>query len=181
MAYAPVTCFLLEPLGEWVHHARFDCPVGHEDRLDLGEGPTSDSRPDFEAVAWPSTCPTCDVDMDYDGHGFRSTGSVQRYRRVDTGEVRLGVVAFGPGAMFTSDVGRKSLAVILPNGLTWHIDSRASNCGRPDDDVHRCWVRHGEPPSVTVDKEGDTCVAGGGSIQSGDYHGRLLGGVLVEV
>lgn len=188
MAYGPVTCFWIEPTGEWVHSGHAECPAGHEHTLDLGTGPTSDSRPKFEDVAWPEPCPTCNMPMDYDDAGWRSTGSVRYYRRVDTGEVRLGIMAFGPGAMWDNALshGRKGddgrgLAVILPNGDTWHIDSRASNCGRPDDDLHRCWVRHGEVPQITVDKDGNTCPAGGGSIQAGDYHGRLLGGVLVEV
>jgi lambda family phage portal protein len=52
-------------------------------------------------------------------------------------------------------------------GGTWDIDGRASNCTRPDDDTHRCWVRHGDPRTgvVHVDKDGDTCGAGSGSIR----------------
>lgn len=69
------------------------------------------------------------------------------------------------------------LHVMTPGGL-WVIDSRASNCGLPYDYEHRCWVRHGEPPVVTVDKNGRTCHAGGGSIMCGSYHGFLQGGVL---
>lgn len=41
----------------------------------------------------------------------------------------------------------------------------------------RCWVRHGEPPIVTVNKDGLTCAAGAGSIGIGGgeryYHGFL--------
>jgi hypothetical protein len=70
------------------------------------------------------------------------------------------------------------LMVKTPGG-TWDIDSRASNCTRKDDKLHRCWRRHGEPPNITVDKAGgDTCGAGAGSIQCGDYHGFLQNGVL---
>lgn len=69
------------------------------------------------------------------------------------------------------------LTVMTPGGV-WRIDSRASNCGSPYDYEHRCWVRHGEPPAVTVDKEGVTCVAGAGSIQCGDFHGFLRDGAL---
>lgn len=71
------------------------------------------------------------------------------------------------------------LAVRLPNGYGWAPDSRASNCTRPDDDTHRCWVRHGEVPRITVDKNGDTCSAGAGSILSNGWHGFLRDGVLV--
>lgn len=61
-------------------------------------------------------------------------------------------------------------------GGEWCIDSRASNCTLPNDDEHRCWIRHGIPPEITVDKNGKTCAAGGGSIVSGNYHGFLTNG-----
>lgn len=72
--------------------------------------------------------------------------------------------------------------VRCPNGHDWHVDSRASNCTLPDDKIHRCWVRHGDPREchVTVDKQGRTCAAGAGSIQAGDYHGFLRDGVLTQ-
>jgi hypothetical protein len=70
--------------------------------------------------------------------------------------------------------------VRLPNGRDWAIDGRATNCTRPDDHEHQCWVKHGEPPNITVDKDGNTCGAGAGSIQIGDWHGFLRDGMLVE-
>jgi hypothetical protein len=70
------------------------------------------------------------------------------------------------------------LVVVCPNGYTWDIDSRASNCTMPYDYNHRCWVRHGDPPKITVDKNGVTCAAGAGSILAGDYHGFLQNGIL---
>lgn len=75
----------------------------------------------------------------------------------------------------------RSLMVRCPNGRDWSIDGRASNCTLPDDQEHRCWVRTGDPPSVTVSKSAPgqrTCSAGGGSIQAGDYHGFLRDGRL---
>jgi len=72
----------------------------------------------------------------------------------------------------------RHLVVICPNGHWWNIDSRCSNCTLKDDKAHRCWVRHGEPPNITVDKNGLTCSAGAGSIQAGDYHGFLQNGSL---
>lgn len=56
-----------------------------------------------------------------------------------------------------------------PDGHHWYIDNRASNCTKKDDDVHRCWVRHGRPEDGTlhVDKSGNTCAAGAGSIDTG--------------
>jgi hypothetical protein len=70
------------------------------------------------------------------------------------------------------------LVVVLPNGHWWDVDSRASNCTMPQDKVHRCWVRRGEPPNVHVDKNGPTCAAGAGSILADGYHGFLHNGYL---
>ena len=70
------------------------------------------------------------------------------------------------------------LVVKCPGGHEWMIDGRASNCTLPDDDEHHCWIRHGEPPRITVDKNGVTCNAGAGSIQAGTYHGFLIDGVF---
>jgi hypothetical protein len=72
----------------------------------------------------------------------------------------------------------RHLAVVLPNGYLWDIDGRASNCTMKDDKQHRCWVRHGEPPTITVDKAGPTCKAGAGSIKVDGYHGFLKNGVF---
>lgn len=69
------------------------------------------------------------------------------------------------------------LTVKTPGG-DWIVDSRASNCTKPDDTVHKCWVRQGIPPNITVSKNGNTCSAGAGSIQIGDYHGFLQNGQL---
>jgi hypothetical protein len=116
-------------------------------------------------------------------------GNYQVFRHVDTDEIANGADGYLPvGAMFYADshysedrVGEdgKSLVVVTPGGW-WHIDSRASNCARPDDNVHKCWVRHGTPPLVDVGKNGDTCAAGTGSIIAGNYHGFLRNGILVD-
>jgi len=73
------------------------------------------------------------------------------------------------------------LMVICPNGAEWDVDGRANNCGLPDDTTHRCWVRVGDPQhpeTLHVSKDGESCAAGAGSIQAGDYHGFLSRGVL---
>jgi hypothetical protein len=96
-----------------------------------------------------------------------------------------GAMWYAPDGSYKSRLGPdgRFLMVRLPNGDIWRVDSRASNCTRPDDDVHRCWVRHGEAPNITVDKNGDTCGCGH-SIGSGwkdgayTYHGFLTNGVL---
>lgn len=85
----------------------------------------------------------------------------------------------------------------------WTIEGRASNCDspcvncgvpyvnhyaqRPDCSykdsrpTHRCWCRHGEAPNLTVDKNGDTCGAGGGSLLThGGWHGFLRNGILEQ-
>lgn len=109
-----------------------------------------------------------------------------------TGERKEHAHMFGPGAMFSAIWQPKNwdwtnetephLNVVTPDGRTWDIDSRCSNCTLPEDKTHRCWVRHGEPPFITVDKNGLTCQAGGGSIdmtQGGTrpgFHGFLRAG-----
>ena len=65
-------------------------------------------------------------------------------------------------------------------GGDWCIDGRCSNCSMPEDNEHRCWVRHGDVPEIHVDKNGYTCQAGAGSIISGSYHGFLHNGCLVQ-
>jgi hypothetical protein len=129
----------------------------------------------------------------------RGNPKVIKYQRSDTGEEHEFPHQFSPGAMFycpwienrikrnkpddpfkgdyhLGNDGRV-LAVITPGGQ-WIIDSRCSNCGSPNDNEHHCWVRHGGPPNITVDKNGLTCSAGAGSIQCGHYHGFLKNGEL---
>jgi hypothetical protein len=90
------------------------------------------------------------------------------------------------------------LIVKLPNGSDWLVDQEASNCTRTqwhsytDEEgrqyrkwtgrTHYCWVRHGDPRTgdLHVDKNGDTCAAGAGSILSGSYHGFLHNGYLTD-
>ncbi len=76
--------------------------------------------------------------------------------------------------------GRHLIVRLPPDGHDWDVDSRCSNCGSPTDRLHRCWVRHGEPPSIHVDKQGVTCAAGAGSIQTPRWHGFLHRGILSE-
>lgn len=76
-------------------------------------------------------------------------------------------------------VDGKSYSVKTPEG-DWCIDSRASNCDKKDDHIHKCWCRHGEAPNFTVDKIGNTCNAGGGSFMRGNYHGFLRNGELTN-
>jgi hypothetical protein len=137
--------------------------------------------PGHDDPRWPARC-EC-------GYEFTADDSWQEwsdrlYRRADNGGlVRLRDAP--DGAMW--DAGwypwkgpdGRCLVVKCPGGSDWVIDGRASNCTMPDDNEHRCWIRHGEPPAITVNKSGGyTCAAGGGSIMAGDYHGFLADGAF---
>jgi hypothetical protein len=117
------------------------------------------------------------------------TSMGSNFIRRDTGETHRFAHQFAPGAMWLatwldhpnwpwSNPAGPHLCVMTPGG-EWDIDSRANNCTLPLDTVHRCWVRSGTPPCVTVDKVGFTCSAGQGSIRAGNFHGFLRNGVLI--
>lgn len=196
-----VKCFWLEPtrtvrreLRRYVSSARGGrCPgpLGYHDaetfidvvpgifdeRGFLTELPAGDFAGD---PRWPMQC-SC-------GYVFKPEDERQvftspLYRRADTGD-EMTLRDAPPGAMWDAwwygewspGPDGKHLIVKCPNGHEWFIDGPASNCTMKYDHVHRCWVRHGEPPLITVDKNGLTCAAGAGSIQAGDYHGFLRNG-----
>jgi len=110
------------------------------------------------------------------------------WKRADNGLVLPHTHNFGVGAMWYATWYPKNmtwdnetephLIVAAPSNTDWDIDSRCSNCGSPNDRLHRCWVRHGTPPNITVNKDGLTCEAGAGSFFShdGKYHGFLING-----
>lgn len=111
------------------------------------------------------------------------------YKRSDTGEV-IPLCMAPAGAMWYADwmlelgsswwrgpYGHCLMVRVLEN-FDWCPDRRASNCTLPNDNDHKCWVRHGTPPNITVDKDGRTCSAGAGSIVAPDWHGFLRNGVL---
>jgi hypothetical protein len=115
------------------------------------------------------------------------------WHNLQTSEEYFSQAQVPPGAMWFADwmLGLENdpfagpdgrcLVVKLPNGNDWMIDGPCSNCTDHDDFLrggHKCWVRHGEAPNITVDKNGKTCAAGAGSILSGDYHGFLRNGVF---
>ena len=110
------------------------------------------------------------------------------WKRTDTGE-EMTLRDAPDGAMWDAYwfheqkewCGEDGLSIIckVPFGHEWMIDGKASNCTMPGDTVHRCWVRHGVPPNLTVDKNGKTCKAGAGSIQAPKWHGFLRNGMLV--
>ena len=145
-----------------------------------------DAMPPRDDPRWPKTC-AC-------GYTFVDTDEWQLfheplYRRVDGTDDRVSVLRPAPGAMWFSESCfcqhdppcESHLMAVCPGAnYAWDIDSRAANCTKPEDRTHRCWVRHGEPPNVTVDKNGSTCEAGAGSIVVGAYHGFLRNGRFTD-
>jgi hypothetical protein len=203
-----IFCFFLTPTNRCVHYilrykycSNKECSsyiYGHRaskvvlyDGLTDGENgywrPHSDiNYINKEDPAWPTHC-AC-------GYKFTkedeySSGSHRLYIRSDNNEETT-IGDAGPGAMWFADwmgsyngmgIGPDghSLMVRTPGG-DWCVDSRASNCTMPEDNEHRCWIRTGEPPIITVGKNGFTCAAGAGSILCGNYHGFLRNGVLED-
>jgi len=163
-------------------------------QFDTGERPISASRSfgsKDEALLFDHRWPThCACGYKFADDDAWQDFSREIYRRADNGEeMTLHDAPVGAcwNASWFAEHGRhvgpdgRSLVVKTPGG-EWMIDSRASNCTMPDDNAHRCWVRHGRPEDGTlhVDKNGLTCAAGGGSILAGNYHGFLHHGHLVE-
>lgn len=146
------------------------------------EEATSGDLHDHSDPAWPIVC-TC-------GYTFVDADNWQRstrhlYRRADDHTVEYDEQTMPAGAIRWADwmptmSGIGGWIVRLPDLSDWTPDRRASNCTMPDDDVHRCWVIHGEAPMLHVDKDGVSCAAGAGSIQTGKWHGFLRHGQLVE-
>lgn len=131
--------------------------------------------------------------LPYSDDAWRPHREIVGWIRNDTGERHQHNTQFPVGAMWYApwipvnwtwqNETEPHLMVRCPNGpdswSDWDIDSRASNCTLPDDELHRCWVRHGIPPNITVDKAGRTCQAGAGSILLPHWHGFLRNGELV--
>lgn len=179
------------PQVEWVYESRADgpCPVhGAEHRetsqpLMCPDGKSPDNA--FDQLS-PKKC-ACGFEFNWRHH--HGSGS-SFWKRLDTGETIRSPLP--PAALYVTDKLRDqdgweyagadglNIVCVLPNGHHWWIDSRASNCTMKNDVTHRCWVRHGTVGGIIhVDKNGNTCAAGAGSIQSGNWHGHLHNGFLV--
>lgn len=133
---------------------------------------------DYPDDMWPMFCYKCGESVPKDAN--RQVFN-QRLYDTPSGELEPGNIFWNdwyPENLYWDNHKGPHLMAVLPNGNEWCIDSRASNCTMPEDRTHRCWCRHGEPPDITVDKNGHTCAAGAGSIMSGDYHGFLTNGVF---
>lgn len=137
-----------------------------------------------DPAIWPKACEYCGAAVP-EGKGPTS-GSKQPIWSSGQGRPQPGDMWWEPGHFkhpfhWDNETDpRGHLMVICPNGIQWDIDSRARNCTMKEDRTHRCWVRQGEPPNITVGKGGFTCSAGAGSIQAGDYHGFLRNGEFVS-
>ncbi|MES5489064.1 hypothetical protein QMZ05_40505 [Bradyrhizobium sp. INPA03-11B] len=179
-------------------HAMFE--IGEADILYTADGyidATGRLMPPKADPRWPKACAACGRAFD-DGDEWQLF-SRQIYVRASDG-FRCTLEDAPPGACWNAwwiadrrseeQIGcawmvgpdGRSLVVKCPDGHQWMVDARASNCTKPDDDKHHCWVRHGRPEDGTlhVDKAGNTCAAGAGSIQTGKWHGFLRNGYLVE-
>lgn len=197
-----IKCFLVTPTGDGVMYLRrysagpeVICtgPMRYHDAMNLAfEVPITTDKDGYwshlqdykishEDPRWPQSC-TC-------GYVFKETDTWQYFHdRIETDgitrwphrQLPVGAMwwaSWMPKNMYWDNKEDDNLMVITPGG-EWCIDSRASNCTMKEDRLHRCWVRHGTPPDIHVDKGGQTCAAGAGSIQCGDYHGFLHHGSL---
>lgn len=201
-----IKCFWLEPtdrerwyLRRYSSNSSCPGPMSYHDAMNyldesrevmsedgthwVDSGQTADDFKDHQL--WPTHC-SC-------GYSFELKDDWQLfsshiYRRVDTGE-EMTLRDAPDGAMWDATwfhsvldwcgPDGRSIICRVPTNHDWNIDGRASNCTRPNE-PHKCWVRHGEVPNLTVDKSGgETCAAGAGSILTSTWHGFLRGGELV--
>ncbi len=183
-----IKVFFIEPTGFSEYFRTFWCDACNKGtRVPMGRFESTyelqwpDEKPD------PIECESCNTKT-----RFSSQGSIRVFKRPDTGEELIHINKY-PGACFddgdifdresrtyrTGPDGR-SLMVVCPDRHIWGIDGRASNCTMKSDNEHRCWVRHGDPSqgNLHVDKNGITCSAGAGSIDTGKFHGFLHNGYL---
>jgi hypothetical protein len=174
------------------------CPIsgsGHDAETPIEDGAVK--RSEHGAVMadrWPHDDPRYPTHCAC-GYAFTDADEYQLFvelifTRADTGE-EMTIREAPPGAMWWCDwmgtawhpqLGRM-FCVKLPDGTNWMPDTQANNCTMPEDHDqahHHCWVVTGELPHLTISKDGPTCGAGAGSIQSTNYHGFLRDGYLVE-
>jgi hypothetical protein len=196
-----IKCFLLEPNGmEFRSLRRYSsagsCPLMpgeysyHNSQIDMPAGPDDGEWGNSPLAKWLDRFPQkCECGFKYtDNNSNRQLFSENQYICSEKAGEIFSIRDAPAGAIWRvpwyEDIkdmcgtDGKSYICMTPGGQ-WCIDSRAKNCGLPNDSNHKCWVRHGEAPVFTVDKRGVTCNAGAGSIQAGNYHGFLINGFLV--
>lgn len=199
-----VSCFLLQPSTRARAYARRysagdqpcpsdrsyhdasrfvgECDAGEQSSMVVGEAAAVRS-----GLTFPTKCDGCTYVFDDQDPRQRFVAQLWTGPfdlELELRQAPAGAMWFAPWmADYARGPDGRTLVVRLPGGRDWVVDSRASNCTRKDDAAHRCWVRVGEPPNVTVGKGTDpaaTCSAGGGSIQVPGWHGFLRAGVLLE-
>ena len=160
--------------------APFRTPENYTDlaAMEVYAPPRTDPR-------WPTKCAECSYKFTADDPWQLFSTSIY----VDDHGAEYSIRKPVPGMMWDAwwfgDWARgpdgKCLVVCCPDGTEWMIDGQAKNCTKKADvgpfgQAHRCWIRHGTPPMITVDKNGLTCSAGAGSIAVPGYHGFLRNG-----
>jgi hypothetical protein len=194
------------PLPQKYHDAMVDIGEAAEQKSAQGyiTAPSVDLYQDDPR--WPAQCACGYVFSVTDDNDHWQVFGKSIYRREGT-TVEYTLEDAPPGAIwnawwlgdFHKGPDGQCLICRLPGGHDWNIDGIASNCDSPcarcgkprhacqckypngyqDSKPHKCWVRHGQPPKLTVDKNGVTCGAGAGSIVVPGWHGFLRNGVLV--
>lgn len=150
---------------------------------------------DYTHDRWPTQCASCgapvpatDLIPEVGKEYFRlhRQVSTERFYNTPSGKPEPGDIYLLPWhepdhCPYWSNCDGNHMYGILPNGWDWDMTSRASNCDLKDNKTHRCWVIHGsaEDGTITVDKNGDTCSAGAGSIAAPGWHGFLRNGEFV--
>jgi hypothetical protein len=201
-----IKCFMIEPAGKAQRYLRryrpdASCPgpmsyhnamvpldvidetIDEDRRFHTQELPEQD----HSSALWPTRC-VC-------GYQFLESDEWQTFvtsifRRIDNGQ-EMTLRDAPVGAMWDAfwfhdhapwcGSDGKALMCKLPGNHDWHIDGPSTNCPWKDSHpTHKCWVRHGVPPMLTVDKSGDTCPVGAGSIAIPGWHGFLRNGELVN-
>jgi hypothetical protein len=185
-----IPIFWVKPSGRQFFDRSYRCANDHFQTVDAD---------DFNIGKTPVPCDRCDLPADPISASklteFVNPANGQLYRsarELPPGAVYEHPVYNGEAHNWVTNSGKsiihrpnpqdgRILCCVLPDGHSWTIDSRANNCTEPDDDEHWCWVRHGRPEDGTlhVGKDGRTCSAGAGSIQTGRWHGFLRHGRLV--
>jgi hypothetical protein len=190
--------------GRSYHDARV--LVGTRPEQKLGDGCIAAlSKEDYPPEHWPVTC---GCGYRFSDQAVRQVFTESLYRRSDSGEVCTlreapeGAIWDAWWCCTPDRMGAdgRCLVAKVPGGHEWMIDGRASNCDspcrhcvrpyhqhspKPDDcpgyedaRPHKCWVREGTPPLLTVGKNGITCGAGAGSILTPNWHGFLRNGIF---
>lgn len=139
-----------------------------------------------DSLPFPRQCKNCGYVFDQKDR-YLATDTLYRMpdgSLIQWQEAPAGAVQIAPwlDRIYTPQL-EHCINVKLPDGVWWTVDGQSSNCGIPDDTgqrQHHCWVIEGSLPNITVGKNGPSCSAGAGSIQTDKWHGFLRNGVLEQ-